>query len=348
MKTKKSANFFTLTIVLCLVFTALILFTNNVFANSYTMKGGTSVSEKVWHNILVERWAKQINDKSENQLKVENYCCAILGSDNAMGESTMMGGLQWYYTSTSNLARLVEEMGYFELPYLIQEMDDNLKIFYENGTLGGPVTEHIQKQLAKKNLRLLWISGANFRATINSKREVRVPADTQGLKLRVTSSDIEREDVAAWGGSPVPMSYGEVYTALQQGTIDGLGIGLAEAYPMKFYEVCKYAVTNNFNAYSPVILVNLDFWNSLPENLQKLVMQESDDVVMWGSKNMKDDYNEFYKQKLIENGMQVYTPTSEEMELWKKTTIDAVWPKMIGTKLEQKWLDIWLERLGQK
>ncbi len=320
----------------------------SVFAEAkFVMKGGTSVSQQVWHNILAEKWAEMITERSNGEVEVQSNCCAVLGSDNEMGEKTMMGGLQWYYTSTSNLARFIQEMFAFELPYLIQELDDNYKIFYENGTLGGPITEAIQEQLAKKNLHMLWVSGANFRATINSKREIRLPKDTEGLKLRVTASAVEREDVASWGGSPVPMAYGEVYTALQQGTIDGLGIGLAEAYPMKFYEVCKYAVKNYYNAYAPVILVNLEYWNKLPEEYQKLIRQASDDIVKWGSEHMPAEYNDLYEQKLAETGMKVYTPTEDEMKIWRDTTINAVWPQFVGKDISQEWLDLWKSRLGR-
>ncbi len=334
-------------VIISIITLIVISSTNAIAAPKYVLKGGTSVSQKVWHNILAEEWAKMINERSNGEIEVQSYCCAILGSDNEMGEKTMMGGLQWYYTSTSNLARFVKEMFAFELPYLIQDLDDNYKIFYENGSLGGPITEAIQKELAKKNLYMLWVSGANFRATINSKREIRLPKDTEGIKLRVTASDVEREDVASWGGSPVPMAYGEVYTALQQGTIDGLGIGLAEAYPMKFYEVCKYAVKNNFNAYSPVILINLDFWNKLPDNHKKLIQKASDDIVKWGSDHMRVEYNEFYENKLKEAGMKVYTPTDAEMKIWRDTTINAVWPKFVGKQISQDWLDLWKSRLGR-
>ena len=320
----------------------------NVFAEAkFVMKGGTSVSQKVWHNILAEKWAAMITERSNGEVEVQSNCCAVLGSDNEMGEKTMMGGLQWYYTSTSNLARFIKEMFAFELPYLIQELDDNYKVFYENGTLGGPITEVIQEQLAKKNLHMLWVSGANFRATINSKKEIRLPKDTEGIKLRVTASAVEREDVNSWGGSPTPMAYGEVYTALQQGTIDGLGIGLAEAYPMKFYEVCKYAVKNYYNAYAPVILVNLEYWNKLPEEYQKLIRQASDDIVKWGSEHMAAEYNDFYAQKLEETGMKVYTPTEDEMKIWRDTTINAVWPQFVGKNISQEWLDLWKKRLGR-
>ena len=312
-----------------------------------TLKGGTSVSEHVWQNVLAQKWADLITERTGGRVKVENHCCAILGSDNAMGEKTMMGGLQWYYTSTSNLARMVKEMATFELPYLVEDERDNLKLFYVNGKLGGPLTEKMQAALAKKNLRLMWVGGVMFRSVFNSKRELRVPADAAGLKLRVTASDLEREDVASWGASPVPMGYGEVYTSMQQGTIDGLGVSMPEGFPMKFYEVCPYVTNNKFNSYAAVILMNLDVWNSLPPDMQKIVADVSDEIVKYDAENKAEVYDKVYARKLMDAGMKITDPTAEEMALWRKTTMDAVWPKAIGTLIEPVWVEDWKALLGK-
>ncbi len=330
------------------LFVLMILFVTPVSAKTYALKGGTSVSDQVWQNVLAERWVSLINEKSEGRIKAENHCCAILGSDNAMGEKTMMGSLQWYYTSTSNLSRIAKEFSTYELPYLVENPEDSFKLFYVDGKLGGPLTERIQKDLAKKNLRLMWISSVWFRAVMNSKHEIRVPEDTKGLKLRVTASDLERESVASWGGSPVPMGYAEVYTSLQQGTIDGLSVALPEAYPMKFYEVIKYATENRFNSYSAVYLMNLDTWNSLPKDLQRIVADCSDAMAKYEAENKMALYDNIYLKELEKKGMVVYTPTAAEMELWKKTTIETVWPKAIGSLIKQEWVDDWKKLLGKQ
>lgn len=311
------------------------------------LKGGTSVSEHVWQNVLAQRWADLITERSEGRVTVENHCGAILGSDNAMGEKTMMGALQWYYTSTSNLARMVKEMATFELPYLVENERDNLKLFYVDGKLGGPLTDNIQKALAKKNLRLMWVGGVMFRSVFNSKRELRVPADAAGLKLRVTASDLEREDVASWGASPVPMGYGEVYTAMQQGTIDGLGVSMPEGFPMKFHEVCPYVTNNKFNSYAAVILMNLDAWNSLSPDMQKLVSDVSDEVVKYDAENKSTLYDAVYAEKLTAAGMKITDPAPREMDLWRKTTMDAVWPKAIGKLIDAEWVEQWKRLLGK-
>lgn len=259
----------------------------------------------------------------------------------------MMGGLQWYYTSTSNLSRFVKEMSTFEMPYLIENEADPLKLFYVNGKLGGPITEKIQKALAKKNLRLMYIGRAMFRAVVNSKKEIRVPSDAAGLKLRVTASDLERESVNSWGGAPVTMGFGEVYTAMQQGTIDGLGISSAEAYPMKFYEVCKFATENKFNAYSAVVLMNLEIWNSLSPEIQKLITDSSNEAVKFDHENKVAKYDNVYGNELKKAGMVIYTPTPEEMVIWKKTTVDAVWPKAMEKNVKPEWVEEWKKLLGK-
>lgn len=334
--------------VMSLLCACVLSFTaSSALAKPIVLKGGTSVSDKVWQNVIAQKWADLVTERSNGEIIVENYSNALLGSDNAMGEKTIMGGLQWYYTSTSNLSRMVKEMATFELPYLIENEDDTLKLFYPEGTLGGPIVEDMQKVLAKKNLRLIYVGRAMFRAVINGNKEIRLPNDSKGLKIRVTASDLERESVKSWNGAPVPMNFGEVYTALQQGTIDGLNLSPAEAFPMKFHEVCSYAVENKFNAYAAVILMNLDTWHSLSDEQRKLISDAADDAVRYDHANKEAMYDDVYNAELVKNGMQIITPTAEEMAIWKKTTVDTVWPLAIGKYVKQEWVDLWEKMLGK-
>ena len=78
-----------------------------------------------------------------------------------------------------------------------------------------------------------------------------------------------------------------------------------------------------------------------------MIRQASDDIVKWGSEHMAAEYNDFYEQKLEETGMKVYTPTEDEMKIWRDTTINAVWPQFVGKNISQEWLDLWKSRLGR-
>ena len=342
MKTWKCWPLF---VVCCLV---IALFCGqSASAKEFVLKGGNSVGEKVWQNVLCQKWVDLINEYSQGKIKAENYPNAVLGSDNAMIEKTMFGSIQWSYASTSNLSRLLPEMNTYELPYIADDSQANLKLFYtKDGKLGGPITERLQQALAKKNLRLCWVSSTFYRAIYNSKHEIRLPKDCNDLKLRVTASEPERLSVSSWGAAAVPMGYGEVYTALQQGTIDGLGVNMPEGIPMKFYEVCPYASYSKFNAYSAVVVMNLDVWNSLPDDLKAIIEKASEDTIKFDTANRKTLYDDPYEKELLDRGMNIYTPTPEEEAVWKKQTMEKVWPELIGKTVKQEWVDLWRKQLN--
>ncbi len=133
-----------------------------------------------------------------------------------------MGAIQIGFCSSSNLTTTVADWAVFDLPYIFSKTNANQTLFYDkDGNLGGPIFDRLNKQMLKKNIKLLWISPAAFRGIGVNKAGVKTLNDIKGMKIRCTASDVERDAIAAFGANPVAMGFGEIYTALQQKTLDG-------------------------------------------------------------------------------------------------------------------------------
>lgn len=310
----------------------------------YVLKGGYAPSQQTQLYSTMEKFKEEVEKRSKGEVAVEHYCCAMFGSDNEILEKVMMNALQFGNASTSNLANIDNSWYAYEFPYLMMNLDDNVKLLYEGGKLGGPIYEKLQKELYKKNLEILYVGAVYTRALMTRVGPIRVPKDAAGLKIRVTASDIDRAGVASWGAKPVAMGYGEVYSALQLGTIDGLATALDQMAPMKFHEVSKYAVECAYNSFSQVTLISADYLKSLPPNIQKII-RESATAAMEFEQRAVRKYIEDGVATVKKEGVQVYYPTPEDMKKWEDVTVAAIRKEFVPRVIKTDWFEAWKERL---
>ncbi len=283
-----------------------------------------------------------VEKESKGRIGVEIYGSASMGACLESAEKVQMNILQMHAGSTSNLSALIPEWGIFELPYLLQNTLDNEKIFYENGKLGGPVFERMDKLMRAKGLKMIFIMPATFRAMGVIKPDAEVPSDLEGLKIRVTASRIERDSVTAFDMNPTTMAFGEVYTGLQQGTIDGLGLAVDSMYLNKFNEVLKSVITNKFNAFFMVASVNEKFYNKLP-SWAKTVVDGGIAAGIKAANEKWDEYEQSGEEKFKADGIEVYHPTAAEMKEWQALT-QPVYDKY-SKELNQEMLTLVKQRL---
>lgn len=288
------------------------------------------------------RFKEYVEAESNGRIAVEIYGGASMGACLESGEKVQMGVLQMHAGSTSNLSAMVPEWGVFELPYILQETLDNEKLFYENGKLGGPVFEKLDKLMLAKGLKIIFITPVTFRALGVIKADAKYPADVEGMKVRVTASRIERDTTLAFNMSPTTMAFGEVYTSLQQGTIDGLGLGVDSMYLNKFNEVLKSIIKNEFNAFFMVASVNPAFYNGLPDWARTIVDDGIAEAMIAGNEQW-DVLEARGEAKFIEEGVLVHTPNEEELKAWKALA-QPVYDKY-AADMDPEWLKLVTDRL---
>jgi TRAP-type C4-dicarboxylate transport system substrate-binding protein len=284
--------------------------------STIVIRGAHTTPEKEAQAYTWREFKTCIEKVSNGQVKMEIFPGGMMGSDLDLVDKVSIGALQMGHASTSNLASVFKDFEVFELPFLAENVDDNLKFFYRDHRLGGPITDRFQKQFEARNLRLFWVSPLLARVVHNSKRPVKVPADMKGMKIRVTASKIERDDILGFGGNPVTMGYAEVYTALAQGTIDGIGLPLNSIPSANAWETLKYTTIVPFNGFFVPAFINKDFYDSLPEQTRQQMDECAYDAVEYSLGLWKKLDADAIPQ-MEEHGMQIYKPTAEEYQKWK-------------------------------
>ena len=214
----------------------------------------------------LKKFKEEIDKKLPGKYDIQLYANAQLGDDVKTTEAARMGNLEMTGPSSSPLTGIVKELGVFDLPFLFP----NTKVAYE--VMDGPAGQKLLDLMEAKGLKGLayWENG--FRHLTNSAKEVKMPEDVKGLKIRVMQNPIHLATWKALGANPTPMPFSELFTAMQQKTMDGQENPLLIIKTSKFYEVQKYlALTGHF--YSPAVLMVSDkMFKGLTADQQKALM----------------------------------------------------------------------------
>ena len=176
---------------------------------------------------------------SKGTLEVQLYPNRQLGDERQMLEGMRFGTVDGGMITNAVIAQIEPAFSVNDLPFLYSSEEQAYK------ALDGALGAELSKRLAAKGIVMLGYMEGGFRNMINNKRPVSVPADVQGVKYRVMQNPVFIDMINNMGGSAVPMAWGETFTAVQQGTIDGLEIPLAVIEANKYYEVTKFLSLTN-------------------------------------------------------------------------------------------------------
>lgn len=219
--------------------------------------------------------AKKVEEKSGGQMIVKIYPNQQLGSERELVELLQIGSLGMTKVSSAALEGFAPTMQVFGMPYLFRDDDHQRKVL--QGEIGRKLLLDPQKYL----LRGLCYYDSGKRSFYTKDKPVETPADLEGLKIRVMESNTASNMVKALGGSPTPVSYGELYTALQQGIVDGAENNAPSLYTSKHYEVCKYYSLDEHTALPDVMIVSTKVWESLNEQEQKWLQDAADESAIY-------------------------------------------------------------------
>jgi tripartite ATP-independent transporter DctP family solute receptor len=181
----------------------------------------------------------------------------------------MVGAIDICVVASQVSQQLVPEHGIFGLPFVWVKYDDWIRF------LQGPIVAELGRKMEPHGLKVLVFADGGALAVLNSKRPVRTPEDMKGLKLRVMQDPMQVDMIKAMGAIPVPMGTPEVYSAIQQGQIDGNATGPQLLWALKNHEVAKHLSFTNHGRASGVVLMNLKKWNSLSAEQKKTLDEAS-------------------------------------------------------------------------
>lgn len=281
------------------------------FAAPVTLKLAHVVSATAPYHIGAMELAKLVDQKTKGQVKVEIFPGGQLGKgERECIEGLQIGTIDLVVTSTGPVGGFVPQMLVVDLPFLFRDNSHVDKV------LDGPTGEGLLKDLSKAGIKgiAFWENG--FRNLTNNKRSVNKPEDVKGLKLRTMENEVHMDAFRTLGADPTPMTWGEVYTSLQQGVIDGQENPINIIRTHKIYEVNKHLALTG-HVYSPaLLLMNENKFKNLSPDLQKGLIEAGKEAAKFERKFIREN-----EAKMLEElkgfGMQV---TSPDKKLFQKAT----------------------------
>jgi TRAP-type transport system periplasmic protein len=307
---------------------AIGLVAGQVLAQSKVLKITTGLTEQHPVYLANKKFGEILAAKLPGKYTVQCYANAQLGDDVRATEAVRMGTLEMVMTSSSPLTGLVPEFNVFDLPFIVPSEKAADAIF------DGPVGAKLAAALEAKGLKLLAYYENGFRQLTNSAHEVKSPADMKGLKIRTMQNPIHLEAFRAMGANPTPMPFSEVFTAMQQKTIDGQENPIPTIWLSKFYEVQKY-VTLTGHVYGPqIMLINKKLWDSFPAGDQKIIAAAAQESAVY-QRALNRKLNTEFVDNLRKAGVTVteLTPAQHKAFVDACASVYATWEPKIGKAL---------------
>jgi tripartite ATP-independent transporter DctP family solute receptor len=248
-----------------------------------------------------------LNKLSQGKMRLQIYPNQQLGSERECLELLQIGSLDMTKVSGAVLENFAPKLRIFGLPFLFDNKDHLFKVL--DGTIG--------KELLKEGEEY-WLKGVGFydsgsRSFYTKERPVEQPEDLEGLKIRVQESVSAFDMVKQLGASPTPISWGELYTALQQGVVDGAENNPPSFYLSRHYEVCKYYSIDEHTMIPDVLLVSTHLWNRLSSEEQGWLQKAIDQSIPYQRDLWIQSENESL-QAVIEAGVEVSYPKKNRFQ----------------------------------
>jgi tripartite ATP-independent transporter DctP family solute receptor len=255
-----------------LMLAAAMLFTAAPAMAEVVLKAGHVLAPVHPYHVGMEKFAELVAAKTNGEVKVEVFHSSQLGNERELVEALQMGTTDICLISTAPMAGFSKDFLVYDLPYLFTSPAQAYAI------LDGPIGQATMEGIKKADLIGLGFWENGFRNITNSKLEIKTPADLKGLKIRTMENKIHMATFRALGADPTPIASGEVFTALQQQTVDGQENPLTGIFTSKYYEVQKYlSLTEHFYSPAPLI-IGLEAWNKLNADQQKAVQAAADEA----------------------------------------------------------------------
>lgn len=258
------------------------------------------------YQLGLEKFSQLVDEKTNGGVKVEVFHSSQLGNEREMIEGLQLGTLDMTLVSTAPLSGFSSQFLVFDLPYIFKTPE------VAHATVDGPVGQEILKSLEDKGIVGLayWENG--FRHVSNSRQELVNPEDVKGLKIRTMENKIHMQSFKVAGADPTPMAFGELFTALQQRTVDAQENPIPVFYTSNFFEVQQYvSLTGHFYAASP-FLVSKAVWNKLPAEHQQAIQAACEEARDYERKLIQEMTDEQAKE-IIAKGVKI---TEVDKDKW--------------------------------
>ena len=319
-------NFRILTIALALS----IFFLIGTASAATVIKIGHDLSEDTPQHLGCLKWKELVEQRTNGKYKVEIFPSNQLGDDRETTEMLQVGSVQAALIPTAKLSLFAPALQLADLPFFFPTREICYKF------LDSEVGMEILDQLTSKGIIgvSFWESGFK---QFTSNREIHTPDDFKGLKFRTMESRILLEQFKALGANPVPISFGETYNALQQGTVDGQENPLVSITRMRFYEVQKHMLVSNHGYLAYGFLFSKRWLDRQPEDMRKILVEAAREVAPFQRQETVDRESGFI-ETIEKSGCKVSYITPENAKLFAEQVrpVHKQFESVIGKELMDK------------
>lgn len=215
----------------------------------------------------MEFMKERLEKLSAGSVTMNIYPGSVLGSEVQCIEQLQNGSLAMTKTSAAAMENFIPEMSVYGLPYVFRDVDHYWNV------LNGPIGKGLLQQGESKFLRGLCYYDSGSRNFYTKDQPIRSPEDLEGLKIRVMNSKTAMDMVSAMGAAPTPIAWGELYSALAQGTVDGAENNPPSFTSNKHYEICKHFTLDGHTRVPDILLIGTKVWEKLEPQVQEWVQQ---------------------------------------------------------------------------
>jgi C4-dicarboxylate-binding protein DctP len=289
---------------------------------NFTLKFSHVTTEETPKGMAANEFKEILEEKSGGRITVEVYPNSQLYGDEDELQALQSGAVQMLAPSSAKFTTIAPALQVLDLPFIFDDASDIPEVVSRDSAVGQAIFNNEDLQNANIQVMGLWDNGF---MQLTANREVTQPEDMQGLKVRIQPSDVIQAQMNAWGANPTPMAFAEVYNALQQGVIDGQENTYSNIYTQKFHTVQSHMTESNHHYLGYVLVINNEFFESLPDDLQQAVTEAADEASAY-NREIALETNEQDKQSILEESDIEFTELSgEQRQAFKEVVVPEIW-----------------------
>lgn len=296
-------------------------------ADPIKLRISTPAVESDWHAKMLPVFKQELDKLAPGQFDVEIHLNGTLFKQGTEPAAMQRGNLEMAMISAFDISKQIPEWSIFTAGYLLRDPAHQAKVF--DSDIGKEMFKLVEDKMGIKILSVGYLGTREL--NLRTDKEIKTPADLAGVKLRMPSSDTWLFLGKALGANPLPLAFGEIYTALQTGAIDGQDNPLPTVRAAKFYEVTKQIVLTDHLVDSIFLSLAGSTWNKLDDKQKAAVMSAAKAAVQYNNENrMKEEAElaDFFKAQ----GLKVYKPDVDAFrnhvqKAYLESELSKTWPK---------------------
>jgi C4-dicarboxylate-binding protein DctP len=286
--------------------------------------GGQKVPIKLSHNQqtntpphqAAEMFKTMVEERTQGYYDVQIFPAQQLGALRDQVEGTSVGTIELTQQTPGTVSLFVPKVMLLDLPFLWTTEEAMWRV------LDGPLGQELLQSLEPKGLKGVDFWSSGFKNFTTGRKPIQTPDDFKGLKIRVIPSPLLSAQFEAWGAAPTPVDFRELYTALQQGLVDGQENPPGTIVDVKLYEVQRYMTESRHGFLHYIMMFNKQWFDSQPRVNQEILVQAIKEAGRWERKAMTDRDAEATK-RIKEAGVQVNELTPEAREQFRQLSLQV-------------------------